>query len=151
MSTNIIFTCPACAGHELMQIQQAVHRIPVSLLLSENGDYVANPIGRVQELKGRILGYRCAHCRYPDGPNHEDADGFYWQSIGDITAAGALTSPDSPCILPPVSSIICQPDGSTRRISHSPSHPGPLSVAERAAILSAHHAPTGSVLLMHGE
>ncbi len=113
MPTNIIFTCPVCAGHELQQIQQAVHRIPITLHRSKNGEYTATTIGSVQELKGRILGYRCAHCRYPDVPNHEDADGFYWQSIDDITAAGALTTQENtPCRAPQKSALCAEGEAS---------------------------------------
>lgn len=148
MATNIIFTCPICGGHSLMQIQQAVHRTPISLARSADGEWSTAPTDRTQELRGRVLGYRCSQCRYPDVPNHEDADGFYWQTPEQILAAGVLSTPvgDLPAVF-----TICQADGTTRRITHTPPHPGTLSIAERATILAAHHAPVGSVLLMQGE
>ena len=151
MATKIIFTCPACGGHELMQIQQAVHRIPIDLQRTADGEWEALPVGSTQELKGRTLGYRCARCRYPDVPNHEDSDGFYWQTPEQIATSGALTG-FAPQQAASISAFtICQPDGTTRCITLTPPHPGTLTVPERAAILAAHHAPAGSVLLMEGE
>ena len=147
MATSIIFACPACGNHELMRIEQAVLRTPVALSSGTDTPWVALPSGPVQELKGRTLGYRCARCRYPDVPNHEDADGFYWQSLEQVAAAGVLSLPESEGAQPARVFMICQPDGITRRITHVPPHSGLLSITERAAILSAHGAPAGSVLL----
>ena len=134
-----------------MKIQQAVHRIPIRLGYSESGEWCAAPAGSVQELTGRVLGYRCAHCRYPDVPNHEDSDGFYWQSLDAVNAAGVLQTAGKHSASVPCGFTICQPDGTTRRIMHTASRSGDLTIEERAAILQAHGAPVGSVLLRDSE
>lgn len=150
MTTNIIFTCPACGSHELMSIQQAVHRTPITLMRTAGGEWSGIPSGSIQELRGSTLGYRCASCRYPDIPNHDTNGGFHWQTLDHVAAAGVLSTPgDAP--LPSITATICQPDGTTRRITLTPPHPGTLTVPERSAILAAHHAPAGSVLLVEGE
>ncbi len=151
MVTKIIFTCPVCGSHDLMQIQQAVHRVCIDLTRGKDGGWLPAAMGEVQELKGRTLGFRCAQCRYPDVPNHEDADGFYWQTLNQVAAAGVLQ--DSAASSAPVdmTCIICQPDGKTRRITQTLPHCGTLSVTERQTILDAHGAPAGSVLLVEGE
>ena len=146
MNTRIIFTCPACGSHELMRIQQAVHRTPITIMRADNGEWSSLPVGSIQELHGSTLGYRCAHCRYPDVPNHDTNDGFHWQTLDHVAAAGVLSSPGD-VSQPTISATICQPDGTTRRITITPPHPGTLTVSERAAILAAHQAPAGSVLL----
>lgn len=150
MTTNITFTCPVCGSHELMSIQQVVHRTPITLVRTAGGEWSAIPSGSIQELRGSTLGYRCASCRYPDIPNHDTNGGFHWQTLDHVAAAGVLSTPgDAP--LPNISATICQPDGITRRITLTPPHVGTLTIHERAAILAAHHAPAGSVLLMEGE
>ena len=111
MDTEVVFTCPSCGCHELMSIQQAVHRTPVSIHQRENGGWSAVPHGNTQELHGSTLGYRCARCRYPDVPNHDDFNGFYWQRMEQIAAVGALACPDFPQPSH-IASIICHPDGS---------------------------------------
>ena len=133
-----------------MRIQQAVHRTPITIMRADNGEWSSLPGGSIQELHGSTLGYRCANCRYPDVPNHDTNDGFHWQTLDHVAAAGVLSTPgDAP--LPAISATICQPDGTTRSITLTPPHPGILTVPERAAILAAHHAPAGSVLLVDGE
>lgn len=151
MTTNIIFTCPACGSHELMSIQQAVHRTPITLMRTAGGEWSGIPSGSIQELHGCTLGYRCASCRYPDVPNHEDADGFYWQTLDAVSAAGVLSKLDDSSALLHGRFTICQPDGTTLRITHAAPHAGALSIAERAAIQKAHDAPAGSVLLSDSE
>lgn len=151
MATKIIFTCPVCGSHELMQIQQAVHRVHISLARGEGGMWQTNTVGEVQELTGRILGYRCAQCRYPDVPNHEDNDGFYWQTLQQIDEAKVLHAPLSPVTPEPITCIICQPDGCAQHIRLIPPHGGTLSLSERQEILTAHNAPSGSVLLVEDE
>ena len=133
-----------------MRIQQAVHRTPITIMRADNGEWSSLPGGSIQELHGSTLGYRCANCRYPDVPNHDTNDGFHWQTLDHVAAAGVLSTPgDAP--LPARTATICQPDGTTRRITITPPHPGTLTIHERAAILAAHHAPAGSVLLAEGE
>lgn len=150
MSMKIVFTCPVCGCHDLMQIQQAVHRMPIEVTCSHEGEWSSEVVGAVQELKGRTLGYRCAHCRYPDVPNHEDAGGFYWQTLNQAADAGALRrlAERTP---PPAIFIICYPNGKTRQVTQIPPHSGLLSVEERQEILATHSAPFGSVLLMEGD
>lgn len=150
MATNIIFTCPACGSHELMSIQQAVHRTPITLMREASGEWSSLPSGSIQELHGSTLGYRCARCRYPDVPNHDTQGGFHWQTLDHVAAAGVLSTPENEP-LPARDATICQPDGTTRSITLTPPHPGSLTIPERAAILAAHHAPAGSVLLVAGE
>ena len=148
MVTKIIFTCPVCGSHELMQIQQAVHRVRIDLARNKDGGWLSVSMGEGQEIKGHTLGFRCARCRYPDVPNHEDSDGFYWQTLDHVAAAGVLNDFAAPLT---VKCIICQPDGRIRYITQVPPHGGSLSVAERQAILTAHGAPRGSVLLLESE
>ena len=110
MDTEVVFTCPSCGCHELMSIQQAVHRTPVSVRQTVNGGWITVPRGDTEELHGSTLGYRCARCRYPDVPNHDDFNGFYWQRMEQVAAVGALASfalPQSSHIV----SIICRTDG----------------------------------------
>lgn len=151
MDTKIIFTCPVCGSHELMQIQQAVHRAPIGLTRRNDGEWLYESEGSVQELKGRTLGFRCGRCRYPDVPNHEDSDGFYWQTLNHVASAGVLRDASSPSAPVNVTCIICQPDGKTRRITQALPHCGTLTVSERQTILAAHGAPEGAVLLVEGE
>ena len=91
MAAKILFTCPVCGGHELMLIQRAVHRDLISLLKTEDGKWVIKRDGPGQELTGEVSGYRCSSCRYPDVPNHDDSEGFYWQTLEHVEAAGVLT------------------------------------------------------------
>ena len=109
MDTEVVFTCPSCGCHELMSIQLAVHRTPVSVRQTKNGGWAAAPCGNTQELLGSTLGYRCARCRYPDVPNHDDFNGFYWQRMEQIAAVGAL---DCAAFSEPsrIVSIICRAD-----------------------------------------
>jgi hypothetical protein len=133
-----------------MRIQQAVHRTPITIMRADNGEWSSLPGGSIQELHGSTLGYRCANCRYPDVPNHDTNDGFHWQTLDHVAAAGVLSSPED-VSQPTITATICQPDGTTRRITLTPPHPGTLTIHERAVILAAHHAPAGSVLLAEGE
>lgn len=147
MDTEVVFTCPSCGCHDLMSIQQVVHRTPIAIMRTDSGEWSGVPCGSIQELYGSTLGYRCASCRYPDVPNHDTNGGFYWQTLDHVASVGVLSTPgDAP--LPAITATICQPDGATRRITFTPPHPGILSVPERAAILAAHHAAAGSVLLV---
>lgn len=86
-----------------MQIQQAVHRDSINLWRTAGGKWEVKCEGQGQELAGEVSGYRCAQCRYPDVPNHDDSEGFYWKTLEHVDAAGTLTrcgksqSPHSSC------------------------------------------------------
>ena len=97
---NIIFTCPVCGSHELLCIQQAVHRTPISIMRTDSGEWSSTPNGSIQELYGSTLGYRCAHCRYPDVPNHDTNSGLHWRTLDHVAAAGVLSSPVETSITP---------------------------------------------------
>ncbi len=150
MDIEVVFTCPSCGCHELMIIQQVVHRTPVSLQQTENRGWTVVPRGNTQELHGSTLGYRCSRCRYPDVPNHDDFNGFYWQRPEQIAVVGAVSFPVSSCI-PHEDGIICHPDGTTRRIMLRREGNKQLTITERSRILAEYDAPEGSILLAEEE
>lgn len=78
-----------------------------------------------------------------------DANGELAAGIEQVGKIGKAYPGDE--TLPTIAATICQPDGRIRYITQVPPHGGSLSVAERQAILTAHGAPSGSVLLLESE
>lgn len=143
---NITFTCPNCGRHQLMRIEQAIHRCLLRFSADDKGSVSAQPLGRTDELHGEVLGYRCQHCRYPDNRNVNDGPDFLWTTLEDVQADGALELSDQP---PPEPRhcMICHPDGRLEPLVVETKRTGRLTQAQRRAILAARNAPQGCILL----
>lgn len=131
----ITFTCPNCGGHQLQQLQQAIHRTEVKVSASPSGKLIPSPSGVVEELRGAILGYRCRNCRYPDTRNHEHSGGFFWSTLEHVHSAGCLRISETST--EPHRCMICHKDGLMQPLIVESATPGPLPAAERSKLLSA--------------
>ena len=140
----ITFTCPNCGGHQLQQLQQAIHRTEVHVSASTSGKLMPTPCGVVEELRGAVLGYRCRTCRYPDRQNHEQDGGFYWNTLEQVHTAGCLIISET-CTTPQ-RCMICHEDGCMEPIIVESDHPGSLSTTERSKILTE-RGKRGAILL----
>ena len=143
---NITFTCPNCGRHQLMRIEQAIHRCLLRFSADDKGSVSAQHLGRTDELHGEVLGYRCQHCRYPDNRNVNDGPDFLWTTLEDVQADGALELSDQP---PPEPHhcMICHPDGRLEPLVVETKRHGKLTQAQRRTILAARNAPQGCILL----
>ncbi|MBQ4613873.1 MAG: hypothetical protein IJB31_02980 [Akkermansia sp.] len=144
----ITFTCPNCGGHQLQQLQQAIHRTEVKVTTSPSGKLNPAPSGVVEELRGPILGYRCRNCRYPDTRNHDTGGGFFWNTLEQIHNAGCLVITEEST--EPQRCMICHKDGHMQPLIVESATPGPLSATDRSKILAT-RALRGAVLLCESD
>ena len=144
--TNVSFTCPNCGRHQLMRLEQAIHRSPLRLAVDDKDNVFCEPLGRADELQGEVLGYRCMHCRYPDHQNTDEGPEFQWATLDDVLGAGAVElggrEPAAPhhC-------MVCHPDGRLEPLVVETARAGRLTPAQRRAVLAARNAPQGCILL----
>ena len=144
--TNVSFTCPNCGRHQLMRLEQAIHRNPLQLAADDQGNVYAEPAGRADELQGAVLGYRCMHCRYPDHQNTEEGPEFQWQTLDDVLSAGAVETGDQ-APPEPRHCMVCHPDGRLEPLVVEIARAGRLTPAQRRAALAARNAPQGCILI----
>ncbi len=135
MKKNILFTCPACGGSQLLLLENSLNRFDVLQLCVDDNEkiHLAESLLR-DSLQGEILGYRCKACRYPDSNKPEGASTFSWPSLDAIVKAGAISwqgyqsKVEHKCML-------CLPNGTLKPLVVAVDHPGKLSPEERQLII----------------
>ena len=143
---SIHFTCPQCGGHQLMLVEQALHRYVIqSLEISSEGRVTVAQKTLVDDLCGDPLGYRCADCRYPDAKNHESADNFSWLGLEDVQTSGAITTKSSKG-LNKQKCMICLPDGTMTPVLACTMHSQALTLEERQRVLSLSQITQGVLI-----
>ena len=144
--SNVSFTCPNCGRHQLMRIEQAIHRCMLRLAADDKRGVHAEPLDRADELQGEVLGYRCMHCRYPDNRNTEEGPDFRWKTLEDVFCAGAVELSDQ-APPEPKHCMVCHSDGRLEPLVVETARAGRLTPAQRLAVLTACNAPRGCILL----
>lgn len=136
---NMLFTCPRCSGHRLIQATQSISLQSDLIILRDNEEnFTIEHADHFGELALKPLGFRCMDCLYPDlnvtvSNVAKNSNITSPSDLNTISASSPITSlASTPTLCPtPASS-----PASTSPISPTPT-PSPSAESSSADVLTA--------------